>query len=125
MTKVLSPEEAVARAQRAQEGRIDAIRTLAEARQNSADVANEVARKLAEVKATTDAQLTEAERTDLRAYNAAIAAGWSVDDLRKVGFDEPEKKKRIARRSRAPKVSTATPDVQPAPSDEQRQDALV
>lgn len=125
MVKVLSPEEAVERARRAQEGRIDAIRGLAEARQATADVTEEVAQKLADVKRETDAQLADAERADVRAYNAAIAAGWSGDELRKVGFDEPEKKKRVARRSRASKPSTPTAHVQPAPSDDARQDALV
>ena len=121
MVKVLSPEEAVERARRAQEGRIDAIRGLAEARQATADAAEDAARKLADVKRETDALIAEAERADVRAYNAAMAAGWSADELRKVGFDEPEKKKRVARRSRVPKASIAAAADQSA----QAEDALV
>lgn len=109
MVKVLSPEEAVQRAQRAQEGRIDAIRGLAEVRQSSADVAEAVARRLAEVKRETDAQLADAERADARAYAAARAAGWSIDELRKVGFDEPEKVQRVTRRGRARTAAGAEP----------------
>jgi hypothetical protein len=101
MARGPSTEEAVQRAQRAQEARIDAVRVLAEARQSTFDANEQAARKLAEVKRETDAQIADAERADVRAYNAAVASGWSVDELRKIGFDEPEKKKRVARRSRA------------------------
>lgn len=125
MAKTPTPEEAIERAQRAQEARLSAIRSLAEARQNVTDVREDAARQRAEL----DAQLTQregdAERHDMKAYNAAVAAGWSADELRKIGFDEPDKKartrKRAARKS-TPKTSTpaaagepAAPVAQPEP----------
>jgi len=39
-----------------------------------------------------------AERDDVRLYSAATKAGWTADELRKIGFDEPDKQRRVARR---------------------------
>jgi hypothetical protein len=98
MAKELSVEEAVERAQRIQEERIGAIRGLAGARQNLADVRESAARRLAEVERETAEQIAEAEREDVKQYGAAQAAGWSVEELRKVGYAEPDKKVRVRKR---------------------------
>ncbi len=77
MTTNLSPDAAAEAAQRLLNDRVDAVRTLAKARQQRIDAR---------------AQLDEAERADAIAYAAAQRAGWSTDELRKVGFEEPGRK---------------------------------
>ncbi len=57
--------------------RVEAVRDLAKARQQRNDAR---------------AQLEGTERADAAAYAAAQGAGWSTDELRKVGFDEPTRK---------------------------------
>ncbi|MGW9114513.1 hypothetical protein [Microbacterium sp. NPDC055683] len=100
MAKTPTPEEAIERARRAQDARIDAVRVLAEARQNVDDVRTDTERERAELEARIAQRVGDAERDDVRAYNAALAAGWSADELRKIGFAEPEKKARARRRAR-------------------------
>lgn len=99
MAKEPSIEEAVERARRAQEDRISAIRLVGEARQSLADVREETARELAELQAQIAKRVSDAEREDVKAFNAAITAGWSVEELRKIGYAEPDKKVRARRRS--------------------------
>lgn len=99
MAKEPSIEEAVERARRAQEDRISAIRLVGEARQNIADVREETARELAELQAQIANRIADAEREDVKAFNAAMTAGWSVEELRKIGYAEPDKKVRARRRS--------------------------
>src|SRR5690625_6841463 len=94
MARVPTPEEAVERARQAQEKRLKAIQSLAEARQHIVDVREETERERAELEARIAGRINDAERDDVRAYNAAVAAGWSTTELRKIGFPEPEKKKR-------------------------------
>lgn len=94
-----SIEEAVERARRAQEDRITAIRTVAEKRQGLADVREETARELAELQARIAQRVRDAEHEDVRAYNAALTAGWTAAELKKIGFAEPEKKQRTRRRT--------------------------
>lgn len=109
-------EEAVERARRVQDARIEAIRGLAQARQHLADVREEAAKKVA-----------DAEHEDVRHYNAALAAGWTADELRKIGYAEPEKKTRARRRStpRSPATATATTpephDAAAGPASEEQQ----
>lgn len=87
------------RAQRAQEDRLNAIRTVAQARQILADVREETNQELAELQARIKQRIGEAEREDVRAYNTAVSAGWSAEELRKIGFTEPDKKARTRRRA--------------------------
>lgn len=94
-----SIEEIVERAKRVQEDRIMAIRAVAETRQKLADVRTETARELAEVQVRIAERVAEAERADIRAYNASLSAGWSPEELHKIGFNEPEKKARARRRT--------------------------
>jgi hypothetical protein len=113
MAKTLSVEEAEARAHQLQQERLSAIRGLAEARQNVADVRADADRRRAELERELSASISEAERNDVVKYNAAQAAGWTDAELRKIGFDEPDKKqrtrKRAARKSTTPTAPTGEP----------------
>lgn len=99
MAKTPTPEEAIERARRAQDERIESVRLLAVARQKVDDVREATARERAELEARIAERVAEAEREDVKAYSAATAAGWSADELRRIGFVEPEKKARARRRS--------------------------
>lgn len=69
----------------------------------------ETARELADLQAKITDRIAAAERDDVRAYNAAQSAGWTVDELRKIGLPEPEKKARVKRRAaRRPAPSSTT-----------------
>jgi predicted phage gp36 major capsid-like protein len=107
MAKEPSVEEAIEIANRIQADRITAIRGLAEARQNLADVREAAARRLAEVERENAEQIAAAEREDVKQYSAAQTAGWSADELRKIGYPEPDKKSRVRKRQ-ARKTSTAS-----------------
>ena len=113
MPRELTVEEAVERARRAQEDRITAIRTLAEARQSLADVREETARRVAEVQREAAEQVAAAEREDVKQYNAALAAGWSGEELRKIGYAEPDKKARVRKRASRRSPSRAAHDQRP------------
>ena len=109
MATQLTPEEAIERARRLQDDRLNAVRAVAEARQRLVDVQEETARELADLQARIADRIADAERDDVRAYNAAQSAGWSVDELRKIGLPEPEKKARVKRRAaRKPAAPRAT-----------------
>ena len=73
----VDPDEALDRARRLLDPRLEPIRQLAAAR-----AARNEARKVAE----------KAETTDARAYAAAVKAGWTEAELRSVGFDAPSKR---------------------------------
>ncbi|WP_407792053.1 hypothetical protein ACR5MH_0010 (plasmid) [Streptomyces sp. L7] len=121
MATQLTPEEAIERARRLQDDRLNAVRGVAEARQRLVDVHDETARELAELQARIAERVAAAERDDVRAYNAALAAGWSGDELRKIGLPEPEKKARAKRRTtpsrrlRSPPPSSQTRQANPPP----------
>jgi hypothetical protein len=99
MAKEPTVEQAIERARRAQEDRLTTIRTVAEARQALADVREDTARELAQLQARIAERVAEAEHADVRAYNAAVSAGWSTDELKKIGFTEPDKKSRTRRKA--------------------------
>jgi len=94
---------------RAQDEKIAAIRELAKGRQALADARDEAAQKLAELERENAEQIGAAEREDVRLYGAATKAGWSADELRKIGFDVPAKSRRATRRKRA-SASRSTDD---------------
>lgn len=94
-------DQAVERAMRSQDKKIEAVRELARGRQALADVKEEAARKIAEVERENAERIGAAEREDLRLYGAATKAGWSAEELRKIGFDEPAKSRRATRRKRS------------------------
>lgn len=98
MAAELTVDEAVERAMRAQDDKIAAIRDLAKGRQALADVKADTARRLAEIERENAERIGAAERDDVRLYSAATKAGWSADELRKIGFDAPAKSRRVARK---------------------------
>lgn len=120
MGRELTVEEAIERAKRAQESRIEAIRSLAEARQSIVNVREQAARELAELKAKVSERIADAERHDLKAYNAAQTAGWSNDELRRIGFPEPAKKTRVRRHTtrRASQAGAASSPTETPTADE-------
>lgn len=109
MARELSVEEAVQRAQQLQEDRIGAIRALAETRQNLADARDDAARRLAEVQREIAELIAAAEREDVKRYAAAQSAGWSADELRKVGYPEPDKKTRVRKRQARKSTAASRP----------------
>jgi hypothetical protein len=82
MAKNPTAEEAIERARALQDSKIEAVRVLAESNQNVSD-----ARERA----------IEAEREYVRVFGAAISAGWTPDELRKIGFSHTETKSRPRR----------------------------
>ena len=81
----------------------------------------ETDRERAELEARIAQRVGDAERADVKAYNAAVSAGWSADELRKIGLPEPDKTARTRRRAaRNPAASRpAPPAPEPtAPSDD-------
>lgn len=85
---------------RAQDAKIEAIRELAQGRRKLAETRDEAARKLAEVERENSEQIAAAEREDVRLYTATTKAGWSADELRQTGFDQPAKIRRATQRRR-------------------------
>jgi hypothetical protein len=83
MAKNPTAEEAIERARALQDSKIEAVRVLAESNQNVTD-----ARERA----------TEAEREYVRVFGAAISAGWTPEELRKIGFSGTEKNAGTRRR---------------------------
>jgi hypothetical protein len=77
MTADLSTEQVETAARALLDSRIQAVRELATTRQTRNDKREELA---------------AAERADTAAYAAALRAGWTTDELRKVGLDEPERR---------------------------------
>lgn len=101
MATTPTPEEAVERARRAQDQRIETVRVLAQTRQELTSERESADRERAELEARLRDRMREHEAADVKAFNAATAAGWTPDELRKIGFPEPEKKRRVRRRSAA------------------------
>ncbi len=99
MATQLTPEEAIERARRLQDDRLNAVRSVAEARQALVDVREQTDRELSELQARIAERIANAERDDVRAYSAAVSAGWTAEELRKIGFSEPDKKARTRRRA--------------------------
>lgn len=87
MAKNPTAEEAIERARALQDSKIDAVRVLAESNQNVTDARERAA---------------ESEREYARVFGAALSAGWTVEELRKIGFSDHEKKARPRRRQSAP-----------------------
>lgn len=115
MTKSPTPQEAVQRAERAQQDRIDSIRRLAEARQQLDDIRADGDRRRAELEQQISESIAAAEADDTRAFVAATTAGWSAVELRKIGFSEPAKTRARTRRRKAPaKPASETPEAAPA-----------
>jgi hypothetical protein len=62
-------------------------------------------------------QIAAAEAADVKAYRAALSDGWSADELRKLGLDEPDKKQRVRRRAATHKPSQSQTASKPQTGD--------
>ena len=82
----------------AHDARLKAVRVLAEARQKVVDVRESSARDVEAAKAKAAADISAAELDDVKAWDAALRAGWQVAELRRIGFAEAEKRARVRRR---------------------------
>lgn len=109
MAKTPTPEEAVERARRAQDRRIESVRALAQARQELTDERESADRERAELEARLKERVRSFEAADMKAFNAATATGWTAEELRGIGFPEPDKKRR-ARRSTGGKPTATVSD---------------
>ena len=104
MASTLDAQTTESKARALLDNRINSVRALVAARQSLDDLREQIA---------------AAEAEDVKAYRAALSDGWSADELRKLGLDEPEKKQRVRRRS-TPRKTTATEPAntsQPAAAD--------
>lgn len=110
-------QEAVERAKRMTQDRLDAVADVARAR----DAAERIkARHEAERKEMEDRHKSEAkevENADVSAYNHAVKIGWSAYELRQIGYSEPAKKRRTQRRrtarARSAETNSASGDQSP------------
>ncbi|MGP5626718.1 hypothetical protein [Brachybacterium alimentarium] len=101
MATTPTPEEAVERARRAQDQRIETVRVLAQSRQELTNERESADRERTELEARLKERMREYEAADVKAFSAATSAGWTPEELRRIGFPEPEKKRRARRRSTA------------------------
>lgn len=100
MASTLDAHTTESKARELLDSRISSVRALVTARQAVHDLRE---------------QLAAAETGDVKAYRAALSDGWTPDELRKLGLDEPAKKQRVSRRgatrrSTAPKATDDLPD---------------
>lgn len=86
------------------ENRIASVRTLARARQHCAD---------------KRAELALAEKEDAAAFAVAQRAGWTVEELKRVGLDQPARRgPGRPRRARTPQIPPSrVPETNGAPSE--------
>jgi hypothetical protein len=94
MASTLDPHTTESKARELLDSRIKSVRALVTARQ-----------ALDELRG----QLSAAEAADVKAYRAALSDGWSADELRKLGLDEPDKKQRVRRRAASHKTAPFDP----------------
>ena len=118
MTKELNVNEIVERARQAQENRLAVIQGLAEAQQNVTDVRAEAAAKIAKAEQEANALIADAERQHVTEFAGAQRAGWSADELKSLGFTEPDKKVRTRKRAARKPVSKAVDADTPTTPDE-------
>lgn len=102
MAPPLDAQTAEERARALLDNRINSVRTLVATRQRLADLHE---------------QLATTEADDVKAYRAALGDGWTADELRSLGIDEPAKKARTRRRA-ARKAAASSPAPAPAAGGE-------
>ncbi len=93
MTTTPDAQTAEAKARELLDKRIESVRSLVHARQALDDL---------------KAKVAAAEVDDVKAYRAALSDGWSGDELRTLGLDEPAKNQRTKRRAATRKTTTVT-----------------
>ena len=97
MATSVDAQSAEKKARELLDNRIESVRALVRSRQALADA---------------QARVAEAEKADVATYRAAVRDGWTEDELRKLGIDEPEKKQRTKRRATARRSTSSS-----APTD--------
>jgi hypothetical protein len=97
MTLDMHQTESAARA--LLDSRIESVRALVTARQRVDELR---------------AQIAGAEREDARLYSAALRAGWSADELKKLGLSEADRKARPRRRTTSPRQAAEQPSGDPS-----------
>lgn len=107
MAPELTIEDAVARARKTEERRIETIRLLVTAQQGVRTAQQEGAERVAQAQREAEERLRAAEKENAQRYSEALAAGWSVADLRKIGFHEPPKHTRSRRRGTTRRTRSA------------------
>ena len=100
MAKPPTPAEALEAARRLQEDQLAAVKVLAEAQQRQEDVRAETEARIAEVQRAADEQRAAASRGLTQAFSAALKAGWTEADLRKIGYPNPAEKRPTVTRSK-------------------------
>lgn len=104
------------------------MRVLAQTRQDLIDERAAADRERAELEARLKERMREYEAADVKAFSAATASGWTPEELRKIGFAEPEKKRRVRSRSTArskqqrtrpdPTEDSASESAEPVPDEQ-------
>lgn len=89
-----TPDQAVEAARQAEEQRLEAIRRLADARQNVEQQAADAKQQRADLEKQLASERNAAEHDARLAWKMALSAGWTPADLRKIGFPAPTKKRR-------------------------------
>ena len=95
MASPLDPHTTESKARELLDNRIGSVRTLVTTRQALHDLREQIA---------------TAETDDVKAYNAALRDGWSPEELRKLGLDQPDKMQRVRRRAAARKPTQSETD---------------
>lgn len=108
MNAIPSVEEALERAKRVQEDRLNAVTELVTARQQNADAQERAERRRRELETELAEQLKAAEDAELTAFNRALHRGWTEPELKKIGLPAPAKKARTRRRTQKRAASPAT-----------------
>ncbi|MEX5257856.1 hypothetical protein [Kocuria arenosa] len=105
MVKLTDPQQAEEAAQQLLNDRMDYVRRAITAR-GALDEAREA--------------LKEAEKNDVRAFQAAVNnGGWTAEELRKIGLAAPEKVLRVQRRKRRSDSPTGGPEAGQAETEGQ------
>ena len=115
MANIPTPDQAEELARKSQEQRIAAVRALAHARHalENARETESAAREALEAeykqrRKELDTKLKEDAKSirqaDTKAYRAALKAGWSEEELKRIGFTQPTAQRR--QRSRRKNIET-------------------
>lgn len=107
MATTPTPEDVAERVRRSQEQRIETEWELAESRQALTDQREAADRERAKLEARSKNKLREREAAEVEAYSKTTFAEWIFEELRKIGFPEPEKKRPARCRTNPSRRSTA------------------
>lgn len=118
MPKPISRRDVTARAEQVLNQRREAVNTLADAQGAVDDLTAAFARELEDLRAAQSIRLKDAATQNTRAWASALSAGWSEDELRQLGFTEPEVKTRARRTRKTSSTGTAAATSATATTDQ-------